>query len=266
MRGTVDVRHDCDILNWGYDEDEGELFQHVWTVPNSATAAWVTNEEPASFRFMGFVIDRINTPSHISREITQKISGSGGGILETPRPNAVVLEVEVLLFACDREAMEYGFRYLKDCLVGGGCEDPCTLCDLEYRDSCVDFTGEPTIDQYNEGLWTLKNVGVTRSPEWMDPPVQGMDWFVRRARFTLASEFPWKFKCPETELTWTAFEEPPTLSCGGFAFETFFCGESELAAAVVEPSIIGETAMIIEVRAGSEPLSGVEDRIIPDEY
>lgn len=265
--GTIDLRHDCEILNWYLDPEDGEtVMPYSWSYPVTATAPWVNSAEPASPRFIGMVVDKITEPYHISREVTKKISGSGGGILETSRPGAVQMDVEVLLFACDREAMEYGFRYLKDCLVGGGCDDPCTLCELEFRDSCVDFTGTPTLDEFNEGRWVLKNVGVTRSPEWMDPPVKGMDYYVRRARFSLASEYPWKFKCSEEELAWTGFVAPPTESCGGFAFETFFCGESELAAAVVEPSIIGETAMIIEVQAGVRPLTGVEVRIIPDEY
>lgn len=267
IRGTIDVRHGCDILEWYLDEEDGvTVHKHNWTYPVTATAPWVTSAEPASPRFIGFVVDSITEPYHISREVTQKISGSGGGILETPRPAAIQMDIDVLLFACDQEAMEYGFRYLKNSLVGGGCEDPCTLCELEFRDSCPDFDGTPSLDEFNQGRWILKNVGVTKSPEWIDPPVEGMDYYVRRARFSIASEFPWKFKCAENELSWTGFTEPPIEPCGGFAFETFFCGESEVAAAVVEPSIIGETAMIVEIQAGKRPLTGIEVRIIPDQY
>lgn len=264
-KATLQVSTDCEVLNFFVD-DEGEIVPHSWSRPLTVEADWVTSAEPHSDQFIGMIVEDISSPAHITRAITPKVSGSGGAILETPRPTARQFEVTVLLFACSREGMEYGFRYLTNTLVGGGCEDPCTLCDLEYRDACSSFDGaEPTLDEFNEGLWVLHNVGVVRSPEWGDHPAPGLSDYVRRVRFTLASELPWKFKCSETELEWTAFDAPPTLPCGSFAFEKLFCGQSELFAAVVEPSVVGETAMIIEVQAGSRPLRGIEVQIIPDE-
>lgn len=267
IRGTIDLRHSCDILNYALNPVDGVTIVPVtYNIPTSATTAWVTLSEPSSARFMGFTIDRVTKAPHVSRSVTQRISGSGGGILETLRAGAQMLEIEVLLFACDEPSMEYGFRFLSDSLVGGGCDDPCTLCELEYRDACPTWAGAiPTAAEFNVGRWVLRNVGVVSAPEWVDPPVRGMNYYVRRAKFSLASELPWKFSCPTDVAVNMPFTvAAPTLPCGA-DFDSWFCGEAILSAALSEPSVIGETAMVIEITAGTTPLSGIEIQIIPDE-
>lgn len=262
--GQFHVKDNCDILHYTIDEEGEVVSPATYTTPN-AGASWSDDFQPESNRFLGFMIERVTKPSHIGRAVSTKISGFGGGILETLRANAQEYEFEVLLFACDEEAMEFGFRYLTNGLAGGGCDEPCTLCDLEYRDSCPDVGEDPDVDDYNRGLWVLHNVGVTKAPEWMDYPVRGLDYFVRRARFSLASELPWKYKCPTTCFNRSTFDVDDPIACGA-AFETWFCRPTELQCAVNETSITGETGFIIEINAGSKTLSGIELQIIPDPW
>lgn len=263
---SVFVNNTCDILNWEIDPEDGVTIQPASYVSPAADAPWADGENPESARFLGFIIDQVTKPTHIKRNVTSRISGSGGGVLETLRSSAQVYEIEVFLFACDELAMEYGFRYLTNSLADGGCDDPCTHCELEYRDACPSFSGTPTLDEFNQGRWILHSTGITSAPEWVDPPVRGMDWFVRKARFSIASELPWKFECPEPCTVEEEFEIATAAIACGQPFETFFCVESVVACAATEASTIGETGFIIEVTAGSLPLSTVELRIIPDQY
>lgn len=264
VRGEIQLRYTCDLLNWEIDESD-VISAVTYNDPDTDGAPWIDSSYPESSRFLGFMIERVNKPTHIRRNVTQKVSGSGGGIIEALRPNAQQFEVDVLLFACDELAMEYGFRYLVNALAGGGCDDPCTLCDLEYRDSCPEITGTPDVDEFNQGRWILKNVAVTVAPEWLDPPVDGLTHYVRRARFSFASELPWKFTCPDTCVAGATFPvEEPTLPCG-MDFEKFFCSETFVGCAVTEPSIVGETGIIVSLTSGTLPLSGIEIRIIPDQ-
>lgn len=266
LRGSVNVMDNCDILHYEFSADGTSIVESNMTIP-AADAPWVDSSYPESARFMGFYISNVTKPSHVGRSISQKISGFGGGILETIRATAQEFEIEVFLFACDQAAMEFGFRYLTSSLAGGGCDPACTLCDVEFRDSCHDVgVGTPTVDEFNQGLWVLRNCGITAAPEWIDPPVQGMNFFARRARFRFASELPWKFTCPVTCTMTEAFEVPaPTLPCGA-DFDSLFCGESAVVCSMDEPSIVGETGAIIELYAGTETLSGIQLQIIPDEY
>lgn len=261
------VKHDCDILNWQLNQEDGVTIEAASYTTPAAGAPWVDVSEPESARFMGFIIDNVDKPSNVSRSLTQRISGSGGGTIGANRASAQEFVIDVFLFACDSVAMEYGMRYLTSSLVGGGCDLPCTLCEMEYRDSCPEIAGAtPTLDEFNTGRWILKNVAVTKAPVWVDPPIQGMNYFVRKARFTIASELPWKFECPQNCVTEATFDIPtPTLGCGA-DFDTFFCGRTAASCGVVEPSIVGETGVIVEIKAGQlQPLKGIEIQIIPDE-
>lgn len=263
--GTVDVRNSCNILNYDLDDAETAIVSKTYVSP-TADAPWFDSSNSESARFLGFIISDVSKPTHIGRAVTQRISGSGGGVLETLRATAQVLEIEVFLFACDEAAMEYGFRYLTNSLADTGCDDGCTLCDLEYRDSCPDFTGTPTVDLFNQGRRILKNVGLVSAPEWVDPPVTGMEYFVRKAKFSLASELPWKFECAQVCTANEAFViETPTLGCGS-DFDTFFCADSIVSCAVSEPSLVGETGVIVDITAGTKPLSGIRIQFYPDQF
>lgn len=264
LRGSINLLDNCDVLHYEFDND-GNVVPASMTVPGG-DAPWVDIQYPESARFLGFYISNVSKPSHVGREVSPKISGFGGGILETLRSAAQQFEVEVFLFACDELAMEYGFRYLTNGLVGGGCDEPCTLCDVEYRDSCAEVPIDPTVEEFNQGLWVLKNCGITQSPEWIDPPVEGLNWYARRAKFSFASELPWKYTCPVEYTLDETFDIPtPTLPCGA-DFDSWFCGQSAVVVPMNEESIVGETGVIVELDAGTKTLSGIQIRIIPDEH
>lgn len=264
LTASIFVQNTCDILNWEVDQEDGVTVVPASYTSPAADAPWADAENPESARFLGYIIDTVTKPTHIRRNVSNRISGSGGGVLETLRAGAQVYDVEVFLFACDEVAMEYGMRYLINSLADGGCDEPCTHCEVEYRDSCPTISGTPTLEKFNEGRWVLQSVGVTAAPEWMDSPVQNLNFFVRKARFSIASELPWKYECPEDCTVDEAFVvNTPAIACGQ-PFETWFCAATAVACAATESSNVGETGFIIEVTAGTVPLSGVEVRIVPD--
>ena len=266
LSSTIDLNNRCDILNWELNGAETATQAVTYTTPAADGAPWYDASIPESATFLGYMVSRAEKPSHISREITQRISGSGGGVLETLRPGPQVWDVEVYLFGCDEASVEYGMRYLSNIITDGGCEsDNCEMCEVEIRDTCPSFTGTPTVDEFNTGRWLLYNASMTRSPEWTDPPAEGTAHYVRKARFQFASELPWKFKPGETcsdeeEFTLTT----PTLGCGA-DFDSWFCAPTAVRCSVTEALPAGETGFIITIRAGvDQPLYGVSIEITPD--
>src|SRR5690606_30837639 len=195
----IHINCTCPSLAWTVVEDEnGDLvpLEQTFTSPDVDGASWYDPDVPESARFLGFWIENIVETSVGSRTVTARASALGGGILGPSRYKERQLAFTVWLFACDNEAMQYGFRYLTDALVAPGCDDDCVLCDAQYRDVCPDLGDSPTVDEIQAGLWTLKNVGVISGPDWGEDPARSASYYVKRVTFTLVSELPYKYRCP----------------------------------------------------------------------
>lgn len=267
FRGSQTLKCDCPPLYWAIpDEPDGEIVAATYTTPSNDQAPWLDADIPESGQFLGFLVHQVTMNSVTSRSVTTRVSSSGGGVLGPIRSKERRLDFEVLLFACNELAMEYGYRYLADALGSTGCDDTCTSCDAEYRDSCPPLDAPPDWDDLNKGRWILKNAAAVSGPDWMEPPVSGMACNVRMVKFSIVSEFPWKFKCPVTEC-----EDEPLAAFPGWEAdcvnaEEFFCEQQYAYCSVSESLIVGETALIISVTAGTVPLQHIDIAITPDKF
>lgn len=256
---NIDMSCDCPALNYVYDVDDVPQIA-TYTTPAGDQAPWFDASISESARFLGFVISDVTQNSVASRSVVTRVSSSGGGSIGPIRNKERRLDFDVLMFACDEASMEYGFRYLTDALGSSGCDDSCALCTAEYRESCPPIQGGAQLaESLNRGRWLLKNVGLVEGPVWADAPIESLACNMRRVRFSLASELPWKFKCP-VEVCSPIPIPAPVGPCSSFR------DTAEVSCSVTEDLIIGETGMIINVHAGAVPLQHVKIHIRPDKF
>lgn len=264
FRGTHSMTCDCPPLHWLIPDDGGPAEAATYTTPASDQAPWVDGDIAESSQFLGFVINDVTVNAVTSRSITTRVSSSGGGVVGPRRNKERRFDFTVLMFACNESAMEYGFRFLTDALGSPGCDDGCTLCDGEYRDSCPTVDG--SLSSLDKGRWILKNVAAVEGPTYEKPPVEGMQCNVRMVKFSLVSEYPWKFKCPVDECIDEPLATFPGWAGGCTNAEEFFCEQQYAYCSVSEPLIIGETGLVIKIKAGSVPLQHIDIAITPDKF
>lgn len=263
MKSRIDLKCECDPLHWAWDEDDQPV-PALYTDPGTDQAPWFDASIPESIDFLGFMIEDVKQNAIAARSIVTRLSSSGGGTLGPLRSKERRLDFTVLMFACNEEAMEYGFRYLTDALASSGCDDGCTLCDAEFRDSCPTVDG--SVASLNKGRWLLKNVGLVEGPVWADSPLKSPSCNLRRVTFSLVSEMPWKFKCPVVECAGLEFVGIAADTGGCDNATDILCGKHEVSCSVSESLIVGETGLIISVLAGSVPLQHIEIAIRPDKF
>lgn len=262
--GQFDLKCDCGPLHFTLNGSEAWV-PATYTNPVTDQAPWYDSSISESGGFIGFVIEDVKQDQAIAaRSVSTRISSSGGGVLGPLRSKERRLDVTVLMFAENEVSMEYGFRYLTDALTSPGCDDDCTLCDAEFRDSCPQVDG--TSVSLNKGRWILKNVGTVAGPVWGDLPLAGSACNLRRVTFSLVSELPWKFKCPVIECSGVALAGYPADGVGCANWSDILCGHQEVSCSVAETLIVGETGLIIEVKAGSQALQNIEIAIRPDKF
>lgn len=262
--GRIDLKCGCDPLLWAVDENDTWV-PAVYTDPGTDQVSWYDASIPESEKFLGFLIEEVTqTQAVASRSIVTRLSASGGGSLGPLRNKERRLDFTVLMFACDEASMEYGFRFLTDALTAPGCDDNCTTCDAEFRESCPPVDGSD--DSLNVGRWFLKNVGTVEGPVWGDAPLEGSQCNIRRVRFSIASELPWKFKCPLVECQDIALADYPADGVDCVNWSDILCGDQEVSCSVSESLIIGETGLIIEVTAGDVDLQHLKIAIRPDQF
>lgn len=263
IRSSIDFKCDCPPLYWVFDDNDLPV-PGSYTTPAADQAPWYDASIPESAQFFGFIIEEVTMNVVSSRSVRTRTSASGGGVIGPARNKERKLDFTVLMFACNELAMEYGFRYLNDALNSPGCDDGCTLCDAEFRDSCPDVDG--TVPSLNKGRWILKNCGAVDGPTLQDPPLKGSACNMRRVTFSIASEFPWKFKCPVTECDAVPLAGYPDPGVNCDNWDEILCGTNEVQCSVSESLIIGETGMIIEVAAGDVPLQHIQIAVRPDKF
>lgn len=268
FRGAQSLTCNCPPLYWAVPEDSSDpIVAATYTTPSADQAPWLDADIPESAQFLGFLIHQVTESQSVAgRAITTRVSSSGGGVLGPIRYKERRYDFEVLLFACNELSMEYGMRYLADALGSSGCDEGCTTCDAEFRDSCPPIDGTPDWDDINRGRWILKNVGALGGPVWMDPPLEGMQCNVRMVQFSIVSELPWKFKCEEVLCDEVALAGYPADGTDCVNWSDILCGTQEVSCSVDANTIIGEEALIIEVQAGSVPLQHIQIAVRPDKF
>lgn len=263
MRTSIRLTCDCQPLHYIFNDSDVPV-PATYTNPATDQAPWYDASISESLGFLGFMVENVNVNAITARKITTRMSSSGGGVLGPLRAKERRLDFTVLMFACNELSMEYGYRYLADALGTPGCDDGCTLCDAEFRDSCPTVDG--TTPSLNKGRWILKNVGLVEGPVWGELPVKGSACNIRRVTFSLVSEMPWKFKCPVIECGPLELADYPADGVDCVNWSDILCGKQEVSCSVAENLIIGETGLIIEVTAGSVPLQHIEIAIRPDKF
>lgn len=263
MTTPIKLTCNCPPLYWTFNDADVPV-PTTYTDPATDQAPWYDASISESLGFLGFMIEDVKVNAITARKVTTRVSSSGGGVLGPLRAKERRLDFTVLMFACNELSMEYGYRYLTDALGTPGCDDSCVLCDAEFRDSC------PTVDgssaSVNKGRWLLKNVGLVEGPIWGDNPLKGSACNIRRVTFSLVSEMPWKFKCPVVECGPLALAGYPADGVDCVNWSDILCGQQEVSCSVSEDLIIGETGLIIEVKAGSIPLEHIEIAVRPDKF
>lgn len=263
MRTPIHLTCNCPPLHFIFN-DEDVPVPATYTNPATDQAPWYDASIPESLGFLGFMVENVTVNAITARKVTTRMSSSGGGVLGPLRSKERRLDFTVLMFACNELSMEYGFRYLTDALGSSGCDDGCTLCDAEYRDSCPEVDG--TTPSLNKGRWLLKNVGLVEGPLRGEDPLKGSACNLRRVTFSLVSEMPWKFKCPVVECGPIELEGYPADGVNCVNWSDILCGVQEVSCSVAENLIIGETGLIIEIKAGTVPLQHIQIDIRPDKF
>lgn len=202
---------DCTVTDPGYTTSPGSISLSGATATvafhNESPAPWYDPDVPASARFLGYVIeDLTGLDGTVKRELTPKLTGYGGGTFGPYQVGPRQLQVTVLLFACDEEAMAYGFRYLKDALGYWACSN-CEVCTATVATACQSLSTfnslglyqPPTPTDVLKERWDLYNVSLLEGPVLTDDPMPRVGCNLRRARFVLGAENPWLHSC-ETDL------------------------------------------------------------------
>lgn len=263
IKSLIDFKCECQPLHWVFGANDLPL-PGSYTTPAADQAPWYDASIPESGQFFGFIVEDVVMNVVASRTVRSRTSASGGGVIGPVRNRERKLDFTVLMFGCNELAMEYGFRYLNDALNSPGCDDGCTLCDAEFRDSCPNVDG--SLVSLNKGRWILKNCAAVEGPRLETPPLEGSQCNMRRVTFSIASEFPYKFKCPVVQCNAVALAGFPAPGVNCDNWSNILCGTNEVQCSVSEPLIIGETGMIIEVAAGSVPLQHIQIAVRPDKF
>lgn len=266
IKGTLVVTNDCDPLLWTTDPVPTPI---TYDTPATDPAPWYDAGVPESSRFLGYRVLNVQKANPLERDITKLItqvlieSGGNehwlGGVIAPFRPLPQRYNFQVLLFACDELAMEYGYRYLEDHLLNG-CppgDTPCSLYEVEFRNTCQHLNSSPSQYDVMTGRWFLKNAGLVEGPVWGDDPIPGMRKYVRRVDFSIVSEQPWTYGTP----VGLAFEESypaiGTDTCGSPTLDAFFCDRLAISETLTTDETPGTTAFLVEIHADDYTMQDV---------
>lgn len=264
IKGTLVLTNDCDPLLWTTGNPPTPV---TYDTPATDPAPWYDAGTPESARFLGYRVLNVTKANPLERSITKLISNMAGvgGVIAPFRPSAQRYNFQILLFACDELAMEYGYRWLDEHLRDGCVgATPCSVYDVEFRNTCQHLDSSPTQLEVMTGRWFLKNAGLVEGPIWGDDPLPGMRKYIRRADFSIVSEQPWTYGTP-VGLT---FEEayPPigTDTCGSPTLDAFFCDRLAISETITTDDTPGTTAFLVEIHADDYTMQDVTIEIFED--
>jgi hypothetical protein len=237
-----------------------------YTTPEDDLAPWYSPNDPSSAFFYGFMVEKIEDlhTAPVKREVTNRVSAFGGATLGSLRRQPRVIKVTVLGFGNNESALNYGFRWLTDTLTYQCVGDDCSLCDLTIRTECPELSAEPTYEEWDQGRWTFREVGLVDGPRMVDPPIEAAACNVRRYEFTLAASSPYAYKCPVTCIAPTVFI-PAIPPCPP---EDWICGpdsQPSQCCYVTNSSALGDTGLLIDIQSVQQ-LSNIRIKITPDPF
>lgn len=115
-------------------------------------APWVDPDIPESYEFFGVYPLEVSGIEDSTRSSEVVESTKDGGVPGRLRHGTKAVVFNVVLIASTEEGAEYGFRWLKQALLGSPCGDsansPCNGADLCY------LSAQPTLDMLNANFGT----------------------------------------------------------------------------------------------------------------
>jgi hypothetical protein len=265
VKGTVALASDCDPLLWTTGNPPVAV---TYTSPTTDPAPWYDAAVSESATFLGYRVLNVTKANPLDRPIARLIANvtgtPTGGVIAPFKPSAQRYNFAVLLFACDELSMEYGYRWLEDRLING-CppgDTPCSIYEVEFRNTCQHFTGPPTQAENLKGRWFLKNCGLVEGPIWGEDPLPGMRKYVRRAEFSIVSEQPWTYGTPTGLTSEEAFPAIATDTCGSPTFEAFFCRTVPVDSTVITNDTPGALSFLVEVHADDYTMQDVVIKVL----
>lgn len=211
-----------------------------------------------SAQFLGVIISEIEgLDSTADRAISQRAVGVGGGSFGPMRSKHRELRFKGTLYATSCRGMDFGMSWLTQTLRGRSCGDGGNgdLCTLEVWTGCPDIvsTGIDTQD----GRWQFRDVGLISGPTYSGGPFPGgrgndsVSCYVREVEWVMASEQPYRYKCPYDALPDTAMSVPIS---GTVPILTWLTDQVQAHVAATPASPVGEDSLVIELTAGATPL------------
>lgn len=262
IKGTLTLASDCDPLLWTTAASPAPI---VYTSPATDPAPWYDAGTPESARFLGYRVLNVTKANPLERDITKLIPNATtlGGVISPFKPSAQQYKFAVLLFACDELSMEYGYRFLEQKLLNGctGDDDPCSIYDIEFRNTCQRLGVAPTQAEVLAGRWFLKNSGLIQGPVWGEDPLPGMRKYVRRVEFTVASEQPWTYGTATGITSEESYPAIGTDTCGSPTLDAFFCDTLTVSETLSTSGTSGTLAFLVEIHADDYTMQDVHIRI-----
>ena len=239
-----EVKSACPCWVLRLDDDDDPV---TFVSPSVDGAPWYSAADPASGEFFGMLITEApNLDSTASREVEDRASGLGGGVLGSEIHKPRSLNFKGVLVASSKRGIEYGKRWLAWALAADWCE-PDEQAVLEVRSHCPPVGGDP-----DEGYWIMHDVGVTSGPKTTAEAADGK-W--AEVEFTVACGIPFLYRCEQQVIAATEF---PLYVGTCVPFEQWMCGPgSTVACSIPHETPYAITSPVVSVYGGSEGLCGV---------
>lgn len=242
-RGLADTQQghwelgDGDVCSVLYRTNGGTCSTpEVFVSPSADPAPWHDPRDRGSDSFLGFVLlDIQGYDSMLSRVITNRLSGLGGGYFGQQNRIPRVWKFRGVLVSSSGAGAEYGLRWLTHALQAS-C-DPCDTCSLKVRLFCPpsdcsdDEAGERS--SYDvallDGPHEVEPWGPHRTASTVDTLAGCRDWVT--VEFTIAAANPFLYQRPVTHLEIDISQQAVCTDICDFLFGS--AGDSHCA--VVEP-------------------------------
>lgn len=246
-----------------YRRPDGQLKQFV--SPDIDPAPWyspymgddvLTNP---SAQFLGVIISEVEgLDSTATREVTQRLVGSGGGSMGPSHATHRALKFSATLYATSCRGMTYGMSWLTQTLRGrSACSNSSDLCTMELWTGCPDIVSTRIDPQ--DSRWQFRDVALTEGPKYSSAPINSSghsetSCYIREVTWTLVSEQPYIYKCPFDTLPQTATSVPMS---GNIPILQWLSSRNQVTLTANPSSGVGEDAMVVEMTAGSRPMDAV---------
>lgn len=225
---------------------------------------WYHAAHPESERFFGYyVLDSSLDSSSVRSPQARGFARGGSNMGRTLRRQREVA-YEIVLVGEDDAALRWGFDWLAQRF------DPANGCDTAtvlIRTSCDD-------DDYADGIWELREVGIIDPLEWGDAALRRSGCSIRQATFTIAAGDPWRYST-DSATEFDAVTMPLNDGCAASGEEAvstqldFVCPDElpdqTLVAVIPGPGPVGQVDVSVVIDGTVEGAAAMRVRSAPAE-